>query len=242
MTTFSKNTLMSAGEPSAEQPPLLDLDVAQKQYGFARVGVHAAIQTGDVNTCTGLVAIDRAQGLVFMMHVDVPWFDGSVRSALLELRNRCSGHLKDVELLDLAGVTPKQVLLLTAAFAAILAAFGVWQTEPGFALALTLVIPIFLFSARTRVYWMLWRLGFTFPDMLTRKMAKEWRWWHAPCAANIRIPLTGPGKFEPEVQRACWSRDKRWEVPKVAAGWNLWKRLRANARLTRAEGSLREGE
>ena len=105
----------------SEQPPSTTVDIRQKHFGFAQSDTDkTALETQDVLTCMGLVAVHRARGLAFMMHLDVPWYCNSVVAALTELRDRCGVDcLDEVELYDVAGITPK-MSLISSAFLAIM--------------------------------------------------------------------------------------------------------------------------
>lgn len=234
------NSPASVSDLDSTGAPLADLVVAQRQYGFARVGRHAGIVTGDVTTCSGLVAIDSDQGLVFMMHADIPWHDGSAAAALKELRRRCPGPLSKVKVYDLAGITPCQVVVATFVVGTLFHVAYHWLGGVDIAL-LALVLPVCFLSTRARLYLTLRRLGFNWPKMLTRVMAEETGEPAAKCGANVRIPLVGSDRFKPQVTKSCSVREDRFQVPKTPAR-SLKQWWLNRVQLTRAQGSIGENE
>jgi hypothetical protein len=207
------------------QPSSTTVDVRQKHLGFAQAGTDKTdLATGDVLTCMGLVAVHRKSGLAFMMHLDVPWYDNSVSTALTELRDRCGAEsLDEVELYDVAGITP---WLSVAAAISVLCLFawsskGVFIGCAGFATVLA-----FFLSTRVRTRCLLRNLGFKQPTLLTRADAigKPLTWWDF--RINVRISTTGDHAFVPVLTLpSIEERDPRFEVTEqiAASGRNWWR-------------------
>lgn len=172
------------------------MDVPQKQFGFAKAGSgRTELETGDVLTCMGLVAVHRDSGPAFLMHLDVPWWDDSVRAALTELRDRCgSAALKEVKLFDVAGVTPRMSGIASAALGVSVG----FATESLFLGSFTFLICLYyLVGTRARVRFLLWRLGFNQPALLAGRDASGKVRHLGDFRVNVSVSTTGDRAFEP---------------------------------------------
>ena len=207
------------------------VDVRQREFGFGQRGSRVQeLVTGDVLTCCAIVAIDRQNGLIFMAHLDVPWLrPASVKGALEELRDRASS-VRNVDLYDVAGITPWMVMLVSLFPLAVCWFAGEFWWGLLFAAALNVIAGV----RRVHARWVLWRLGFTSPCLLTLREASGQRRRWFDFRVNVRIGGDRPSDVGPELflpERP--DRDRRFEVQAVA------EKAASGGRpsLTRAKGS-----
>ncbi len=221
------------------QSPSTTVPIRQKHFGFASARTDkTALETQDVQTCMGLVVVHRRRGLAFMMHLDVPWYCDSVTDALTELRNRCGvDNLDQVELYDVAGVTPLLALVASALAATIGYCIQPWAGLIAFP---WVAISI---GTRLRVRRQLKKLGFKPPKMLTRRDmdGRPLAWWDL--RVNVYLSTTGEREFIPLLTPPKHKyRDPRFLVtpPAHASRWvAAFLRIRAEAhcKYIRADGS-----
>lgn len=219
------------------------LDVRQRQFAFGQRGCRVEeLVTGDVASCSAIVAIDRKSGLIFMAHLDV-WWLGSMAGGFEELRDRAS-DLANVDLYDVAGFTPRMLGLVALVTAVLpLAAANSWIGLPWAAAWIWM-----LGGTRLRARWHLWRLGFRGPRLLTPRDARGERHRWFPCRVNVRVCADAPSGAGPDLYLPKLAeRDPRFLVEPPAGNaigslvwWHplaLVKRGLRGFRLTRAQGS-----
>jgi hypothetical protein len=201
------------------------VDVRQREFAFGQRGSRVVgLETGDVASCSAILAIDRENGLIFMAHLDVSVLRPfSVAKAFRELRDRASSP-RNVELYDVAGFTPT-MLVMSALFAAALMSAVV-----GVRLGLLCGALAAVGGGATRLYarLLLLYLGFKQPRLLTARDARGSLRCRFGCKVNVRMWAGAGVSAAPELyfpERP--GRDPRFEVP-AAGGW---------LRLTRAQGS-----
>lgn len=218
------------------------VEVRQGQFGFGDRGTASALLvTADVWTCMGLIAIHRESGLVFLAHLDVPWYGGSVDAALTELRSRVQNP-SDVELYDVAGVTPNLIIFLSLCCAAIAMVAHDWVFWLGGGLSLAALG----LGTRLRTRFMLRKLGFGCPKLLTPcdVSAKRRALWDLRINARIHADIQGgPALSFPrnkgrdprfdtlsstECLRETWKRGA-WEVVKRVLGFTPLSRAKGSA-------------
>lgn len=219
------------------------MDVRQGEFAFGkRDEGDGTLVTGDVNSCMGLVAVHRQSRLVFLAHIDVPWFDGSVRGALEELKSRVP-DCQEVEVYDVAGIPPGAVLAAVLAVALLGIYFGDGTSLPIWIGAL--VLTVLYGGTRARTRFLLWRLGFRKPKLLTGRQAtgKPISCWNP--RVNVHVSAGPTTSWSPVLtfpkQKA---RDERFTVDDQTWSTTLRRGVRATlhrARLTghmtRAKGS-----
>jgi hypothetical protein len=201
------------------------IDVRQSEFAFGQRGSRVdGLETGDLSSCTGIVAIDRENGLIFMAHLDVSWLRPfAVVKAFRELRDRASAT-SNVELYDIAGLTPT-MLVLSALFAC-----AVMSACLGIRLGLLCAALVAVWAGATRPYvrLVLLCLGFKQPRLLTARDVRGGarRWFRFRVNFRMRADAgvgDGPELYFPERPRG----DPRFQLP-AAGGW---------FRLTRAKDS-----
>lgn len=82
----------------------MTINVRQRQYGIAKAGRSTSntLLTKDINTCTGLLGIDEAGDVAFMVHLDTPCSAWSISSLVDDLGEL--GHdIRDFRIFHVAG-------------------------------------------------------------------------------------------------------------------------------------------
>lgn len=217
--------------------------VRQRQFAFGEQGLCSAkLVTGDVSTCMGLIGIHRPSGLVFLAHLDVPWYGGTVKAALCELRER-SRATSEVELYDVAGLSPRCLVLVLLALALICSMCG---ERANFGFVLIGVTAAFLLGTRLRTRILLWRMGFGSPRLLTRRHTSWDRLRRLDFRVNVGVNADEGGDLSPSLFfPSTTSRDRRFEVlstedwiPTARRGVRaLLRRVVDMRQLTRTHGS-----
>lgn len=201
------------------------IDVRQSEFAFGQRGSRVdGLETGDLSSCTGIVAIDRVKGLIFMAHLDVSWLRPfAVAKAFRELRDRASAT-SNVELYDIAGLTPT-MLFLSALLAG---AFGYALAGTQDGLLCGAFVAVWGGATRPYARLVLLCLGFKQPRLLTVRDVRGGASRRRRFRVNVRMRADagvggGPELYFPERR---WG-DPRFQVP-ADGGW---------FRLTRAKDS-----
>lgn len=204
----------------------LTIFVCQRQYGIAAEGKSKTLTllTKDINTCTGLLGINKAGDTAFMAHLDTPYSAWSISLLVDDLAGL--GHdIKDFQFFHIVG--KRRAVTFFSGFMAISAAIASLFASCLVGSVMTFVAAIFaiLWSlsgvTRTVLLLRLWMLKALPSQPIVYK--GSWAWWGF-WVTDVSLLATKASK--PVTNDSARRRDPRFKVPKGNGKW-----------LTKAEGS-----